>query len=76
MWGDVSDGVFMAEHGAMTWEGIVEQREYYRLFTSTFLHFWYGSSGTEYVDIMVDWCPAGTDHGRLEDIYCCIVVQE
>ncbi len=39
MWGDVSDGVFMAEHGAMTWEGIVEQREYYRLFTSTFLHF-------------------------------------
>ncbi len=39
MWGNVSDASFMAEHGAMTWSGIVERGEYYRLFTSTFLHF-------------------------------------
>lgn len=37
--GDTTDADFMAAHGAMTWQGIVEQKEYYRLFTSMFLHF-------------------------------------
>lgn len=38
-WGDVTDAAFMAEHGALTWYDVVEKKEYYRLITSTFLHF-------------------------------------
>lgn len=37
--GDPMDAGFMASHGAMTWESIVEKGQYYRLFTSMFLHF-------------------------------------
>ena len=37
--GNVMDAVFMADHGAMVWDAVVEQGEYYRLFTSTFMHF-------------------------------------
>lgn len=37
--GNVTDAQFMAEHGAMVWSAVVEQKEFYRLFTSTFLHF-------------------------------------
>lgn len=37
--GNVSDAGFMKAHGAMAWEEIVGGKEYYRLFTSTFLHF-------------------------------------
>lgn len=37
--GNVLDPTFMAEHGAMVLENVVEKREYYRLFTSMFLHF-------------------------------------
>lgn len=37
--GDVMDAAFMADHGAMVWESVVEQGQWYRLFTSTFMHF-------------------------------------
>ena len=37
--GNVTDAVFMAEHGAMVWADVVEKGEFYRLFTSTFMHF-------------------------------------
>ncbi len=37
--GDPEDADFMAEHGAMTWEAIVGKGEFYRMFTSLFLHF-------------------------------------
>lgn len=37
--GMTEDAVFMAEHGAMYAPYIVEQGEYYRIFTSMFLHF-------------------------------------
>lgn len=37
--GDTTNAEFMVSHGAMDWEDIVINREYYRLFTSMFLHF-------------------------------------
>lgn len=39
MMGNVLDAEFMAQHGAMVWDAVVERGEFYRLFTSTFLHF-------------------------------------
>ncbi len=37
--GDTQDGYFMLQHGAEYAPLVVEQREYYRLFTCMFLHF-------------------------------------
>lgn len=37
--GNVLDAGFMAEHGAMFWDAVVERGEFYRLLTSTFMHF-------------------------------------
>lgn len=37
--GDVMDATFMANHGAMVWDRVVEQGQWYRLLTSTFMHF-------------------------------------
>lgn len=37
--GDTSDSTFMAMHGADNWRLVFENGEYYRLFTSMFLHF-------------------------------------
>ncbi len=37
--GDSLDPFFMAEHGAASWQKIVEQGQYWRLLTSGFLHF-------------------------------------
>lgn len=37
--GNTTDPQFMASHGAMDWFDIVERGQYYRLFTSMFLHF-------------------------------------
>lgn len=37
--GDTEDAMFMAAHGAAVTPLIVEGKEYYRLFTSMFLHF-------------------------------------
>ena len=37
--GNTYDAVFMAEHGAVFWPYVTEGREYYRLFTSMFMHF-------------------------------------
>lgn len=39
MMGDVMDATFMADHGAMMWGSVIEQGQWYRLFTSTFMHF-------------------------------------
>lgn len=37
--GDTEDAAFMGQHGALVWEKIMKEGEYYRLFTSLFLHF-------------------------------------
>lgn len=37
--GDTEDPSFMARSGAMTWDSIVVERQYYRVFTAMFLHF-------------------------------------
>ena len=37
--GDTYSAQFMYEHGASYWPAIVEEHEYYRLLTCTFLHF-------------------------------------
>ena len=37
--GEVESGVYMLQHGACYVPMILEQKEYYRLFTSMFLHF-------------------------------------
>ena len=37
--GDTEDAVFMMNHGGMYEPLIVQEHEYYRLFTSMFLHF-------------------------------------
>lgn len=37
--GNTTDAEFMAAHGAMDWMDVVEKHQYYRLFTSMFLHF-------------------------------------
>ena len=37
--GDTENADFMAAHGAMDWMDVVEKHQYYRLFTSMFLHF-------------------------------------
>ncbi len=37
--GNTESGTFMEKYGAMTWDGIMERGEYYRLFCSMFLHF-------------------------------------
>lgn len=39
IWGETENTMFMLEHGAMYSPYITEGREYYRLFTSLFLHF-------------------------------------
>ena len=36
---NTTDAEFMAAHGAMDWMDVVEKHQYYRLFTSMFLHF-------------------------------------
>ncbi len=37
--GDVLNPVYMLEHGAMLPSAVLQKKEYYRLFTSMFLHF-------------------------------------
>ena len=37
--GDINNPEFMVAHGVMDWTDIVEKGQYYRLFTSMFLHF-------------------------------------
>ena len=37
--GDTTNADFMVAHGAMDWTDVVEKGQYYRLFTSMFLHF-------------------------------------
>ena len=37
--GQTEDGYFMLQHGAMYEPYVLEKQEYYRLFTSLFLHF-------------------------------------
>ena len=37
--GNTLNAAFMAEHGAVFWPYITEGKEYYRLFTSMFMHF-------------------------------------
>lgn len=37
--GDIESAGFMLQHGAMEWRSIMEYGEYYRIFTSMFLHF-------------------------------------
>lgn len=37
--GDTTNADFMVAHGAMNWTDVVEKGQYYRLFTSMFLHF-------------------------------------
>ena len=37
--GNTTDAEFMVVHGAMDWMDVVEKHQYYRLFTSMFLHF-------------------------------------
>lgn len=37
--GDTESAGFMLQHGAMEWRSIMEYGEYYRIFTSMFLHF-------------------------------------
>ena len=39
LWGMTEDGGFMVEHGAMFVPYVTEYKEYYRIFTSMFLHF-------------------------------------
>lgn len=37
--GDVMDASFMADYGAMVWDSVMEQGQWFRLLTSTFMHF-------------------------------------
>ena len=37
--GNTLDASFMADHGAVFWPYVTEGKEYYRLFTSMFMHF-------------------------------------
>lgn len=37
--GDTLDAQFMYEHGALYWRSVIDDGEYYRLFTCMFLHF-------------------------------------
>ena len=37
--GNTQDSSFMARFGAMTWDSVVVERQYYRIFTAMFLHF-------------------------------------
>ena len=39
LFGDTEDAVFMMQHGAMYSDFVIQDHEYYRLFTSLFLHF-------------------------------------
>ena len=39
LFGDTEDAVFMMQHGAMYSDFIIQDHEYYRLFTCLFLHF-------------------------------------
>lgn len=39
LFGDTTNADFMVAHGAMDWVDVVEKGQYYRLFTSMFLHF-------------------------------------
>lgn len=39
LFGDTEDAVFMMQHGAMYSNFVIQDREYYRLFTCLFLHF-------------------------------------
>ena len=37
--GDTTDVQFMHHHGANFWPSVIEEHEYYRLLTCTFIHF-------------------------------------
>ena len=37
--GDTTDVQFMYHHGAHSWPSVIEEHEYYRLLTCTFIHF-------------------------------------
>lgn len=37
--GDTTDVQFMYEHGASFWPAVIEEHQYYRLLTCTFIHF-------------------------------------
>lgn len=39
LFGDITDVVYMFSHGASEWHSVLENQEYYRLFTSMFMHF-------------------------------------
>ena len=39
LFGDTEDAVFMMQHGAMYSDFVIQEHEYYRLFTCLFLHF-------------------------------------
>ena len=39
LFGDTEDAVFMMQHGAMYSDFVIQDHEYYRLFTCLFLHF-------------------------------------
>ena len=39
MFGDITDTLYMYAHGTAEWRSILENHEYYRLFTCMFIHF-------------------------------------
>lgn len=55
--GNTTDAEFMAAHGAIDWMDVVEKHQYYRLFTSMFLHFGADHLFAKYVNFISHWMP-------------------
>lgn len=55
----------MAAHGAMDWVDIVEKGQYYRLFTSMFLHFGADHLHPEYAHFIINWMQIRKNTGKL-----------
>ena len=56
MLGDPEDASFMAEHGGMLYDCVVLGKEYYRLFTSMFIHFGIQHLGENMLMLLLTGC--------------------
>ena len=64
--GMTEDGGFMVEHGAMFVPYVTEYKEYYRIFTSMFLHFGSGPLMNNMIMLTAAGVPLEKEVGRVK----------
>lgn len=71
--GATEDGYFMLQHGAMYTPYVLESGEYYRLFTSMFLHFGIGHLLNNMITLLVLGWILETEIGRVKYLIIYVV---